>query len=209
MIHSWFMEKTAVSNNMPNSGGHIDELAPLRRDMLKFARLQLRDDASAEDAVQEALAAALSNQKAFGNRAQLKTWVFAILKNKIIDIIRARVRSPGTAIAVDEIPEDAYDDLFNEKGYWQEDARPSSWGDPESSFSSRQFWQVFEICLTRLPENTARVFMMREMLGFETEEICKELAISPTNCWVVLHRARMGLRLCIDERWFNSENRDA
>jgi RNA polymerase sigma-70 factor (ECF subfamily) len=194
---------------MSNSGSHIDELVSLRRDMLKFARLQLRDDASAEDAVQEALAAALSGQKQFNNRAQLKTWVFAILKNKIIDIIRERIRSPGIAIDVDEIPEDAYDDLFKENGFWQDDARPSSWGNPESSFSSQQFWQIFEICLTRLPENTARVFMMREMLGFDTEEICKELAISSTNCWVVLHRARMGLRLCLEERWFNSENRNA
>lgn len=193
---------------MLNSDSLDTDLALLRRDMLKFTKLQLRDDASAEDAVQEALAAALSGQKQFNNRAQLKTWVFAILKNKIIDIIRERVRSPGIAITVNEIPEDAYDYLFNEKGFWQEDVRPSGWGNPESSFSSQQFWQVLEICLTRLPENTARVFMMREMLGFETEEICKELAISPTNCWVVLHRARMGLRLCLDERWFNLENRD-
>lgn len=174
--------------------------------MLKFARLQLR--AAAEDAVQEALAAALTNQKSYGNRAQLKTWVFGILKNKIIDIIRERARSPVTASAVDEIPEDAYDDLFKEDGFWQEDTKPSSWGNPESSFSRQQFWQVFEICLTRLPENTARVFMMREMLGLETDEICKELAISPTNCWVVLHRARMGLRLCLDERWFNAEKKN-
>ena len=201
------MEKALAAS--PNSNNLTDELVPLRRDMLKFARLQLRDDTTAEDAVQEALAAALSNQKSFGNRAQLKTWVFAILKNKIVDIIRERIRSPGTTIAVDEIPEDAYDDLFNDGGHWQDDTHPSSWGDPESSFSSQQFWRVFEICLTRLPENTARVFMMREMLGFDTEEICKELAISPTNCWVVLHHARMGLRLCLDERWFNLENRDA
>lgn len=194
---------------MLNSDSPVDELASLRSDMLKFARLQLRDSASAEDTVQEALAGVLSGKKQFNNRAQFKTWVFAILKNKIIDIIRERTRSPGTAMAVDEISENAYDGLFNEKDFWQADARPSSWGDPESSFSSRQLWQVFEICLTRLPENTARVFMMREMLGFETEKICKELAISPTNCWVVLHRARMGLRLCLDERWFNSENRDA
>ena len=201
------MEKALAAS--PNSNNLTDELVPLRRDMLKFARLQLRDDTTAEDAVQEALAAALSNQKSFGNRAQLKTWVIGILKNKIIDIIRARARSPGTSIAVDEIPEDAYDDLFNDDGRWRDDTRPSSWGDPESSFSNRQFWQVFEICLTRLPENTARIFMMREMLGFDTEEICKELAISSTNCWVVLHRARMGLRLCLDEKWFNLENRDA
>lgn len=203
------MEKTTAPSIIPIQVYDFDELTSFRHDMIKFARLQLRDDASAEDAVQEALAAALSGQKQFNNRAQLKTWVFAILKNKIIDIIRERVRSPGISINIDEISEDAYDDLFNEKGCWQEDTRPSSWGNPESSFSSQQFWQVFEICLTRLPENTARVFMMREMLGFESEEICKELTLSPSNCWVVLHRARMGLRLCLNERWFNSENHDA
>jgi RNA polymerase sigma-70 factor (ECF subfamily) len=189
----------ATSNNLD------DDLASMRRDMLKFARLQLRDEAAAEDVVQEAMAAALGGQKQFANRSKLKTWVFAILKNKIVDIIREHARAP-TAAVQDEIPEDAYDDLFDERRHWLDDTAPTGWGDPEHSFSSRQFWQVFEICLTRLPENTARIFMMREMLGLETGEICKELDISETNCWVVLHRARMGLRLCLDERWFNSEN---
>jgi RNA polymerase sigma-70 factor (ECF subfamily) len=203
------MKTESTVNVEPQGKGNLNaELVILHRDMLKFARLQLRDDATAEDAVQEALTAALVNQKSFGNRAQLKTWVFGILKNKIVDIIRERIRSPSASHTVEEIPEHAYDDLFNEDGFWQEDARPSSWGDPETNFSSQQFWQVFEICLARLPEATARVFMMREMLGFETDEICKELEISSTNCWVVLHRARMGLRLCLIERWFKSENRD-
>ncbi len=65
-----------------------------------------------------------------------------------------------------------------------------------------RFWSVFEACLDKLPENTARVFMMREFLGFETEEICKELHLTASNCWVILHRARMALRLCLDTRWF-------
>lgn len=203
------MEKPATQHIMPSSAGYIDELASLRKYLLKFAILQLRDEASAEDAVQDAITAALSSLKKFNNNAQFKTWVFAILKNKIIDVIRERVRSPSTEVVVDEIPDDAYDDLFNEKGCWKEDTRPTNWGDPESSFSKQQFWQVFEICLTRLPENTARVFMMCEILGFDTGEICKELNISPSNCWVVLHRARMALRLCLNERWFNSENHDA
>jgi RNA polymerase sigma-70 factor (ECF subfamily) len=184
------------------------ELISFRSDMLKFAWLQLRDETSAEDAVQEAMAAVLIGKKSFDNRAQLKTWVFAILKNKIVDIIRERARFNNAGAALDEIPEGAYDELFDERDHWQADTRPSSWGDPESSFSNQQFWKIFEICLTRLPENTARVFMMREMLDLDTEEICKELAISTTNCWVVLHRARMALRLCLDDRWFNAENRD-
>ena len=198
-----------INRNASALGKLDDQLDSLRGDMLKFARLQLRDDAAAEDVVQETFAAALSNRKLFGHRSQLKTWVFGILKNKIVDIIRERARSPSSFPAAEEIPENAYDDLFDENGFWQEDARPSSWGDPEKSFASQQFWGIFEICLTRLPENTARIFMMKEMLGFETEEICKELAISPTNCWVVLHRARMGLRLCLEERWFNPGERHA
>ena len=173
--------------------------------MLRFAMLQLRDQASAEDAVQEALAAALSGKQQFNQRAQFKTWVFGILKNKIVDIIRERMRMPGTSVVVEEIPDNAFDELFDGRGFWHEDTRPTSWGDPESSFSNQQFWQVFEICLTRLPENAARIFMMREILGLNTEEICKELHITTTNCWVVLHRARMGLRLCLAERWFNAE----
>lgn len=201
-------EKTAPPNILPPLTGLPDELARLRGNMLKFARLQLRDDSSAEDAVQDALTAALSGLEKFKNHAQLKTWVFSILKNKIIDIIRNRNRSTGGGVAVDEIPDDAFDDLFDEKGGWHEDARPSNWGDPERSFSNKQFWQVFEACLNRLPENTARIFMMREMLGFETEEICKELSVSPSNCWVVLHRARMSLRLCLNERWFKSGKHD-
>ncbi len=116
-----------------------NDIASLQGDMLKFARIQLRDDSAAEDAVQEALAAALSNKKSFENRSRLKTWVFGILKNKIVDIIRDRIRSPS----IGEIPEEAYDELFDENGYWQEDARPSGWGDPEKSASSEQFWKIF------------------------------------------------------------------
>ncbi|HKB60632.1 MAG TPA: sigma-70 family RNA polymerase sigma factor [Gallionellaceae bacterium] len=194
----------------PPGGNHLTgDMAALRRDMVKFARLQLRDEAAAEDAVQEAIAAALAGQRGFRSRSQLKTWVFGILKNKIVDIIRDRARMPNIQAALDEIADDAYDVLFKENGYWQPDARPAAWGDPEESFASRQFWAVFEACLTRLPENTARIFMMREMLELETQEICKELGITATNCWVVLHRARMGLRLCLEERWFDAERDNA
>ena len=204
-----FKEKTVSLNFIPSIAEPVDELTPFRRDMLKFARLQLRDDHLAEDAVQETLVTALSKMSQFKNQSQLKTWVFAILKNKIIDLIRIRARSGHIAIDVDEIPEDAFDDLFDEKGSWLEDTQPNNWSCPEKSFTRNQFWEVFEACLTRLPENTARIFMMREMLGLETKEICKELKITSANCWVMLHRARMVLRLCLNERWFNSENHDA
>ena len=182
-------------------------LASLRRDLLRFAELQLRDRAAAEDAVQEALAAALSGQDRFAGRAALKSWVFAILKNKIVDILRQRQRTATlSSLAPDDDDEDDFAVLFDRKDFWRPDERPQTWGDPEATFVQQQFWVVFETCLTRLPENTARVFMMREFLGLDTPGICQELAITTSHCHVILHRARMGLRLCLEQRWFNPED---
>lgn len=182
-----------------------EELAGFRHDLLRFARLQLRDDAAAEDAVQETLAAALAAAGTFAGKAQAKTWTFAILKNKIVDHIRQRVREPTLNVYDDEIPDDAFDALFDERRHWKPSERPASWGDPEQSLEDAQFWRVFDACLERLPSNTARVFMRREFLGFETDEICKELALSASNCWVILHRARMALRLCLESQWFQGK----
>lgn len=181
------------------------DLVGLRRDLLRFAVLQLRDEAAAEDAVQETLLAACRDGAGFAGRAQWSTWVFGILRHKIVDAIRQRVRQPQPLAEIDEIPEDAFDDLFRSDGHWRAEERPAAWGDPEAALSRAEFWEVFRLCLTRLPENTARVFMMREYLGFDTREICGELSITAANCWVVLHRARMSLRLCLQERWFAGE----
>ncbi|MCB1825082.1 MAG: sigma-70 family RNA polymerase sigma factor [Candidatus Competibacteraceae bacterium] len=204
----------SVASNSSASGNDPSQLlrderflTGLRRDMLRFAELQLRDPAAAEDMTQEALAAAVSGQARFSGRAALKTWVFAILKNKIADHLRQRRRIVDAASLAREAADEANFDehLFDRKGFWRPDEHPDDWGDPESTFAQHQFWAVFEICLTQLPENTARVFMMREFLGFDTAEICRELGIATSNCHVILHRARMGLRLCLDQRWFGPE----
>ena len=181
-----------------------NELNALRPDLLRFARLQLRDAGAAEDAVQETLLAALTGGHTFESRSSYKTWLISILRNKIIDIIRDQGREvSASSLADDEAgDEQLADTLFDRRGHWQAEARPARWADPEASFEQKQFWAVFEACLDRLPAKAARVFMMREFLGLETEEICKETGMSTSNCWVVLHRARQVLRTCLDTRWF-------
>lgn len=180
------------------------ELDALRPDLLRFARLQLRDAGAAEDAVQETLLAALAGSRNFENRSSYKTWLIAILRNKIVDIIRVQSReAPLSALTDDEGEDEALaDSLFERDGHWQPARRPGRWADPEASFEQQQFWRVFEACLDHLPAKTARVFMMREILGLETDEICKETGISTSNCWVVLHRARLALRACLESSWF-------
>lgn len=179
-------------------------LTEIRHDMIKFAQLQLRDAALAEDVVQEALAAALNGGQEFAGRSALKTWVFAILKNKIVDQIRQQSRTTNiSALAADEVTLDqAFDALFKANAHWAPASRPSDWGDPGESLRQQGFWQVFDACLQHLPENTARVFMMREFLEFETSEVCEQLGITPGNCNVMLHRARNGLRRCLENGWF-------
>lgn len=178
-------------------------LTELRPQLLRFARLQLRSDALAEDAVQEALLAAFEKAASFQGDASVKTWVFAILKNKIVDELRRRAREDTPTVPLDEREETGlgdFDALFDPRGHWLEP--PSAWADPEGALESEQFWVVFEACLDGVPEKPGRVFMMREFLGLETAEICKELKISTSNCWVLLHRARLGLRECLSRRWF-------
>ena len=177
------------------------ELASLRPRLLRFARLQLRGEAAAEDAVQETLLAAMEGAAGFTGAAAVQTWVFSILRNKIVDEIRRRARSAEVAVAEDDDFSAEADGLFLEDGHWAE--MPSSWGDPHQALEQKRFWAVFEACLTGVPTKPGRVFMMREFLGLETEEICKELAISTSNCWVLLHRARLALRECLALRWFS------
>jgi RNA polymerase sigma-70 factor (ECF subfamily) len=185
------------------SGGDIDAV---RRDMIRFARLQLRDEAAAEDAVQEALLAAMSARRPFAGRAALKTWVFGILKHKIADVVRAQRRLvPVGTPDEDDSLDDAFDALFAANAHWSPESMPRAWPDPDGALEQTQFWRVFEICLSGLPENTARVFMMREFLELETGEICNSQGLSTGHCHVILYRARMALRLCLENRWFDGE----
>ena len=181
-------------------------LTEIRRDMIKFASLQLRDDSLAEDVVQEALMGAMANVKNFSGKSALKTWVFSILRNKIVDQIRQKSRTTNiSSLSPEEASLDqAFESLFKTNAHWTPQARPTDWGNPEESLRQQRFWEVFDACLNHLPENTARVFMMREFLEFETAEVCKELSLTTSNCNVILHRARNGLRKCLQGSWFSA-----
>jgi len=170
--------------------------------LLRVAVLQLRDNDVAEDVVQDTLLAALQGASGFSGRSSLKTWLTGILKHKIIDAIRRKGREPAFASFDEEYQLDDLDALFDESGHW--DNPPADWGDPESALSRQQFLEVMQMCLDKLPPNTARVFVMREVMDLGSEEICKELSITSTNLWVILYRARMALRQCLEQNWFAS-----
>ncbi|MDX5445322.1 MAG: sigma-70 family RNA polymerase sigma factor [Zoogloeaceae bacterium] len=186
------------------------DLAMLRAAMLRFARVSLRDAAAAEDMVQEALLAAMQSVAGFDGRSSLKTWMFAILRHKIVDHIRksSRERPIGDFVSDNSEADAHLDAVFARRTpwngeHWTDEGRPSEWPEPDAALEQRQFWEVFDACVHRLPENLSRVFMMRELLDLETPEICRELGISTNNCWVILHRARTRLRGCLEHNWFD------
>ena len=176
--------------------------------LLRVAHLQLRDRDAAEDVVQDTLLAALSGS-GFAGKSSLKTWLTGILKHKIVDAIRRKRREPSVVAAFGDIDSELdiedFDALFKENGAWE--TKPADWGDPEASLNRSQFFDMMDFCLEKLPPNTARVFMMREVLELESDEICAELTITANNLWVILYRARMALRECLEKNWFEGEGR--
>jgi RNA polymerase sigma-70 factor (ECF subfamily) len=177
------------------------QVADLRNYLMKFARLQLRNETWAEDAVSEVMVAALAKPQAFSNRSQLKTWLVGILKHKVIDALRYKSREVCHASSIDEADVDPLDFLgFKSDGHYVE--APAEWGNPEQQTSSRQFFEVLEVCVSQLPTMQGRLFLMREWLELSSEEVCKELGLTPTNLYVQLHRARLRLRECLELNWY-------
>ncbi len=171
--------------------------------LLRVARLQLRNDELAEDVVQDTLLAAIQAAPGFSGKSSVKTWLTGILRHKIVDAIRRKASAPAFASLEEESRIEDFDALFDETGHWENP--PADWGNPESDLERREFRDVLDFCLEKLPPNTARVFMMREVLELDTEEIRKELAITATNLWVIMYRARMALRECLEQNWFGAK----
>jgi len=197
---------------MPESAGPADslELDKHRPHLVKFAMAQLRNATYAEDAVQETLVAAIQGAERFAGQSSVRTWLIGILKHKIMDHFRRQSREAPLPDLEDETSLEDLDARFKPDGHFLENplhAPGADWGNPESTLSQSRFFEVLEECMARLPPNTARVFNMREIMGMETEDICKELGITPTNSWVLLYRARTALRECLQTKWFAGERR--
>lgn len=168
--------------------------------LYRFALQRVREPALAEDLVQDTLLAALRAQAGFAAQASERTWLVAILKNKIIDHYRRASRECPLPEHLD--PDEAVDTLFRDEpdGHWVEP--PSSWPRPDTALEQAEFWRVFQECLDALPDRQSRAFVLCEIDGLTTEELCKLFGASTSNMWVLLHRARLRLRGCLETRWF-------
>ena len=173
--------------------------------LFKYALLRLRDVAKAEDAVQETFLAALKGGKSFAGRSAEKTWLVGIMKNKIGDYFRKASRE--TSFTDLEFYQDEENDRFVSegvsKGAWIHELGPMEWSpEPGASLDNQAFWKTFHDCAGKLPKNISAAFCLREIDDVDSKEICRTLNISENNLWVMLHRARMALRRCLETNWF-------
>jgi len=168
--------------------------------LFRYALLRLRDTMLAEDMVQETLLAAMQARARYSGASSERTWLIGILKHKIVDHLRKAHRETP---AGDELA-DHLDGLFDEHGHWRIDIAP--WSEPDRAFEQREFWRIFADCIEHLPRRLADALLLREIDGLDSEAICKELGIVTTNnLWVILSRARLRLRQCLDAHWFQRD----
>jgi RNA polymerase sigma-70 factor (ECF subfamily) len=168
--------------------------------LYRYALVRVRNPATAEDLVQETLLAALTARERFAGESTLRTWLIAILKNKLIDHFRRHAREMPLS---DDLDDDTIEAMFqdNPSQHWR--SPPSVWANPAGALEQHQFWQAFTDCLKRLPPRQAQAFGLCELDGLSGEEACKVLGLSSSNLWVLMHRARLRLRQCLETRWFS------
>src|SRR6266542_4971224 len=156
--------------------------------LFKYAVIRIGNEETAKDLVQDTFLSALKNVDTFRGEISEKNWLFAILKNKIIDHWRqARLES---------IPDE--ESFFTEEGDWLKSMRPA----PGMDFESKEFHEVLEKCKQKLAELQNAVFTLKYLDEKNSDEICKELEISSSNYWVLIHRAKLHLRRCLERNWF-------
>ena len=193
----------AIGENQPEPThiveGWVDEHGQY---LFRYALPRVRDRHWAEELVQETFLAALKSIGSFRGESSPRTWLVTIMRRKIADFYRKRNREPE-AQSIDA-SDPVIDSWFDQQGGWlREPSRCEI--DPAELHERSDFWIVFEKCLGKLPERQAEAFAMRVMDDRKPDDVCKVLSITPTNLWVLLHRARARLRACLETNWFQDE----
>ena len=165
-------------------------------DLYSWTFYKVSDAEIAKDLVQDTFLAAAEKINSFKGKSSPKTWLFAILKNKITDHYRKKINQ---SVNIDH---EHLSKFFNEDGDWRKDKMPRNWQEEEPELlDDIDFQKLLEKCLEALPESWSTAVKLKYLLGKKGEEICQELEVSPTNYWQIIHRAKLQLRDCIEVNW--------
>ena len=192
------------SENQKSSNNNPELWLGLHGDFLyQYAMTRLGNNSQlAEDMVQETFLSALKTSAGYQGRSSERTWLVSILRNKIIDYYRS---GKNKIFEQSDQLDEEFRDSGPRQGQWKEEFAPADWGDvPDRVFEKKEFSKILQKCMRGLPENLATIFALRELDGLDTKFICKEMSVSASNLWVILHRARKQLRRCLEDKWIGS-----
>jgi len=180
---------------------NIDLLVEEHSDALyKFALLRVQDRVSAEDLVQETFLASLKSKENFSSNSSVRTWLISILKHKIADFYRSKYKESERKTGHENLDADV-SAFFSDSGHWK--VKPEDWEElPDKELEKGEFWEILGACVKKLPDTSAGAFKMKIIDELETESICNILEISTTNLYVMVHRAKLLLRDCLEANWF-------
>ncbi|QXV65970.1 sigma-70 family RNA polymerase sigma factor [Mucilaginibacter sp. 21P] len=168
--------------------------------LYRYAIIRVNDEDQVRDLVQETFLAGLQSQGNFAGKSSELTWLTAILKNKIYDVYRKNANGLKTAEINNSIGEEP--DFFHEDGHWKKEHRPKAFGvDDFDPLANKELNRALQLCLQKLPALWFSVFTMKHMEDEATEMICKELRLTQANFWVIIHRAKLNLRACLQRNW--------
>jgi RNA polymerase sigma-70 factor (ECF subfamily) len=167
-----------------------------------YAYTRINDEDQAKDLVQETFLAALEKVDSFKGNSSERTWLTAILKNKVIDTYRKKSSGLAKRSDIKEAEQEQADFFDHDDGHWNVEHRPKEFGiEQEDALLNKEFNRILQKCMEKLPALWLSVFTMKHMDDEPTDIICKELKVSPSNFWVIIHRAKLNLRECLQKRW--------
>jgi len=168
--------------------------------LFRYAMTQVRDQNVAEDLVQETFLAALNGHASFTGKSAFLTWLTTILRRRIVDYRRAQRRQAEQQQSFP--PDDPfYNQWFDKRNHWRQTL--GNWPtDPGEQLESSEFWEVLEKCVEQLPPPLAEAFRLREIMTWSVADVCEVVGISDGNLAIRLHRARLSLRGCLEQKWF-------
>lgn len=184
---------------MPDHKQNLSEWVELyTSELFSWALFKISDEELAKDLVQDTFVAAAEKIQDFRGDSAPKTWLFSILKFKIIDIYREKAKMPMAADA------SVFSDFFDEDGSWYKNKRPQAWSDDDTHLlDDHDFQLVLKECMDALPEKWNACMKLKYYMDKSGDEICQELGITPTNFWQIMHRAKLNLRDCVEMNWLN------
>ena len=194
------MEKVTNSQNTLNPAKWVDLYADY---LYNYAYYRVNNGELAEDLVQDTFLSALKAQDSYKGEAAEKTWLVSILKNKIIDYYKKASTKNESPLKLQTYDAPSLDYFFNKEknGHWQQNSKPKEWEAADESYDSKEFYKILESCLGELPEKWKGVFTMSLLDDSDSKIVCKEFNLSSSNFWVIMHRAKLQIRACLEKNW--------